>query len=84
MSGCHCPEFPACMNVSDTPRLPTCEKDHCPGKPKLFHIFAPDACKHDFDGWREHKNEAGQIIGGEQVCKHCGMSAMAYTLAVGP
>lgn len=38
----------------------------------------PDACKHEFEGWREFDDGHG----GEQVCKHCGLGAMAYTLAM--
>jgi hypothetical protein len=32
MSGAHCPNLPACMKVSDQPRLPVCEKAECPGR----------------------------------------------------
>ena len=35
--------------------------------------------EHEFTGWRMF--EAGN--GGEQVCKHCGMGAMDYTLRTG-
>lgn len=31
MSGAHCPRFPECMKVSDQPRLPSCDKQNCPG-----------------------------------------------------
>ena len=46
----------------------------------FFHaIPKPDACDHDFQGWREI--DGGR--GGEQVCTKCGMGAMAYTLSLG-
>lgn len=37
----------------------------------------PGREKHEFSGWREF--DGGR--GGEAVCKHCGVGAMAYTLA---
>lgn len=85
MSQAHCRNFPACMNVGENHRAPVCEKEECPGAPRLFAHFLPraDLCEHDFGGWRDHKNEAGQIIGGEQVCRKCGMGAMAHTLQTG-
>lgn len=47
----------------------------------FFHASAdPDACKHDFKGWREFADG----LGGETVCSKCGMGAMAYSLRVGP
>lgn len=39
----------------------------------------PDACKHDFQGWREFDDGHG----GEQVCTKCGIGAMSYTLSLG-
>lgn len=38
----------------------------------------PDACKHDFQGWREFEDGNG----GEQVCIKCGIGAMAHTLSL--
>lgn len=40
----------------------------------------PDTCVHEWGGWREFAYGRG----GEQVCKLCGMGAMAYSLRVGP
>lgn len=49
--------------------------------PLLIHCSPkPDACAHDFQGWREFDDGRG----GEQVCTKCGMGAMAYSLRVGP
>lgn len=46
-------------------------------KPIFFHATpAPDACKHDFKGWRDFPDGNG----GEAVCTKCGMGAMAYTM----
>lgn len=48
----------------------------CPTSPPLLHIMPkPDACEHDFTGWREFDDGSG----GEQVCSKCGMGAMSYT-----
>lgn len=47
----------------------------------FFHAApAPDYCKHEWGGWRDFEDGRG----GEQVCKLCGMGAMAYTLRTGP
>lgn len=47
----------------------------------VFHATPdPDACKHEWGGWRDFEDGRG----GEQVCKTCGMGAMAYTLRTGP
>jgi len=44
-----------------------------------FHATPrPDACEHEWGGWREFEDGRG----GEQVCKHCGMGAMAHTLSL--
>lgn len=47
---------------------------------KLFIHAKPkaDACKHDFQGWREFEDGNG----GEQVCSKCGIGAMAHTLSL--
>jgi hypothetical protein len=42
-----------------------------------------DECDHDFQGWRDHKDEQGRANGGEQVCTKCGMGAMTYSLRTG-
>lgn len=39
----------------------------------------PEACDHDFSGWREFPDGNG----GEQICTKCGMGAMAHTLWTG-
>ena len=39
-------------------------------------IAYPKHCDHVFEGWREHEDG----MGGEQVCKHCGVGAMWHTL----
>ena len=33
-------------------------------------------CEHDFTGWRNFEDGTG----GEQVCRHCGLGAMAWSL----
>lgn len=85
MSEAHCERFPECMEVGENKHIPKCAKADCPGNSTFFSHFLPSAsvCDHDFGGWRDHKNEAGQVIGGEQVCKKCGMGAMEYTLRTG-
>ena len=46
----------------------------------FFHVTPkPDACDHDFKGWREFEDG----LGGEQVCTKCGMGAMTYSLRMG-
>jgi hypothetical protein len=47
---------------------------------KIFiHVTPkPEACKHDFQGWRVFDDGRG----GEQVCTKCGMGAMAHTLSL--
>jgi len=50
----------------------------------LFHTTPkPDACNHDFKGWRDTLDEEGRVAGGEQVCTKCGIGAMQYTLRMG-
>jgi hypothetical protein len=89
MSGCHCPNFPNCMEVSDTPRLPTCEKDDCPGRPRLasilFHTtpneeLCKDGRKHNFKGGRSIDGGRGWTT----VCTECGITAMDHSLRYGP
>jgi len=51
-------------------------------EPVFFHakrdpLQCPGRDKHEFSGWREFEDGNG----GETVCKHCGVGAMAYTLA---
>ncbi|BDA85008.1 hypothetical protein Sa4125_25500 [Aureimonas sp. SA4125] len=46
-----------------------------------FHATRdPDACKHQWGGWRDFEDGNG----GEQFCKLCGMGAMTYSLRTGP
>ena len=58
-----------------------------PERPNLdifFHATPdPDACDHDWSGWREWSVK-GQGGGGEQICTKCGMGAMTYSLRTGP
>lgn len=62
---------------------------HVPGQEPeaaslLLHVSPRvDACAHDFRGWRDLYDEAGDVAGGEQVCIKCGIGAMAYTLRTG-
>ena len=50
----------------------------------FLHITPkPDACKHDFQGWVELKDEEGRVSGGTTVCTKCGMDAMCYSLRMG-
>jgi hypothetical protein len=48
--------------------------------PDVFlHITPkPDACEHDFQGWRDFPDGNG----GERVCAKCGMGAMAHSLSL--
>ena len=50
---------------------------HMTRKPELCYGNVP-TMQHEFTGWREI--DGGR--GGEQVCKHCGMGAMEYSLKV--
>jgi hypothetical protein len=52
---------------------------HVTLKPERCHDNPP-TYKHEFTGWRIHHDGRG----GEQVCKHCGMGAMEYSLRTGP
>lgn len=45
-------------------------------------LICPGMDDHEFTGWREIRNDAGQVCGGETVCKHCGIGAMEHTLAL--
>lgn len=49
--------------------------------PSLFlHVTPrPEACSHDFTGWRNFEDGSG----GEQICSKCGMGAMSYSLHTG-
>jgi len=53
--------------------------------PEIFIKLSckPDACKHDFTGWRDLCDDEGRVAGGEQVCSKCGMGAMHYSLMMG-
>jgi NTP pyrophosphatase (non-canonical NTP hydrolase) len=46
----------------------------------LTALCTPGRTEHEFTGWAEFDDGRG----GEQVCKYCGMGAMAYTLRTGP
>jgi len=51
------------------------------GRTFVFHAMRdPDACKHEWGGWRDFEDGRG----GEQICKLCGMGAMTYSLRTGP
>jgi hypothetical protein len=65
--------------VAATPSTPEIESD--PTNPNVFFHSTPkpDACAHDFKGWREFEDGCG----GEQVCTKCGMGAMTYSLRTG-
>jgi len=41
-------------------------------------LVCTDDKQHEFTGWREFEDGRG----GETVCKHCGMGAMEYILAL--
>ncbi len=43
-------------------------------------IQKSDDCQHDFQGWRQFDDGRG----GEQVCRKCGIGAMAWTLRNAP
>ena len=85
-----------CLLVSDPgTALKPCNRSDCPQLQRqkrsdeffaglFMHITSkPEACDHDFQGWREVSIE-GQGGGGETVCTKCGMGAMEYTLRTGP
>jgi hypothetical protein len=51
----------------------------------FFHATPkPDACKHDFQGWRVLQDDDGNECGGTTVCIKCRMDAMTYSLRCGP
>ncbi len=59
---------------------PTASVSGGKGDAVFIHITPkPDACAHDFQGWRAFDDGNG----GEQVCTKCGMGAMSYTLSLG-
>ncbi len=68
-------EVPAGTSVADFPTGYARKSD------LLLHIAA--TCEHDFDGWRHYYNDAGKVMGGEEVCKKCGLGAMAHSLRTG-
>jgi len=43
----------------------------------------PDACEHDFQGWRALTDDEGRECGGTTVCTKCGMDAMTFSLRCG-
>lgn len=50
----------------------------------FFHsTHSLDACKHDFQGWVDLKDEEGRVAGGTTVCTKCGIDAMSYSLRCG-
>ena len=52
---------------------------HCHGKG--CYCACPDGpCEHEWGGWEEF--DGG--LGGQQVCKLCGMGAMSHSMRVGP
>ena len=51
---------------------------HMTRKPELCYADIPEM-KHVFTGWRMFEDGRG----GEQVCKHCGIGAMEYSLRLG-
>lgn len=87
MAGAIC-TVKGCGHSSNDARPPQCAMTGCPGretfKPFLHIMPKADDCDHDFQGWREHKDERGRVMGGEQVCTKCGMGAMAHSLRTGP
>ncbi len=50
------------------------------------HCACPDGpCQHEFEGWREITAEDDvTVIGGETVCRHCGLGAMSHDLGFMP
>lgn len=71
--------MPQTIENTDEPddgECPNCGFDAMP----FIHISpSPDACKHEWGGWREFDDGHG----GEQICKKCGMGAMAHSLRTG-
>lgn len=65
----------------DLSRRPLLIARYADSEPKIiFHAIPdPDACKHEWGGWREFEDGRG----GEQVCKICSMGAMTYSLRTG-
>lgn len=60
---------------------------------KAYTSFNPDACycacpdgpcEHDWQGWRDIEDDAGNMCGGERVCARCGMGAMSHDIRVAP
>jgi len=82
---------PKCLRTSDPGQaMKRCDDAGCPIRELKFpdgmflHISPkPDACKHDFQGWIELKDEEGRVGGGTTVCTKCGMDAMSYSLRCG-
>lgn len=51
-------------------------------EPEIFMHFLekPDACQHQWDGFRDLFDDDGRPCGDERVCSKCGMGAMHYSL----
>ena len=49
-----------------------------------FFIHVTPKCEHDFQGWRDLRDDEGNVCGGERSCTKCGMGAMAHSLREGP
>jgi hypothetical protein len=77
---------PRCGDSGNPPNAKgDCRRDGCPfplqtfAPFKTFHVLQ-DNCAHEFAGWRDFADG----LGGEQVCRKCGMGAMTYSLRNGP
>ena len=55
------------------------EKGEAAERTYFHQTPSPNACEHDFQGWRELEDGSG----GEQVCTKCGIGAMTYSIMVG-
>lgn len=54
------------------------DEEKAPEGVTYFHCTPANDCEHEWGGWREFEDGRG----GEQVCKKCGLGAMAHTLSL--
>lgn len=58
---------------------------HCRDYSAECYCNCPDGpCQHEFTGWRDLHSDDGEVCGGEQFCKRCGMGAMNHSIRRGP
>lgn len=58
---------------------------HASGASGCYCACPDGPCQHQFEGWREITADDDEtVVGGETVCKHCGLGAMSHDLTFMP